>query len=225
MPVVKFDISPPLRSMKPLPLKGMHAARERGARCRFRLARWSGGARSGCAASARQNWNTGTDHLFRWKQQPVRLLAAGPQRSGRSQSCGDDGQSAFSDLQQDREIAVRSGSEQYALVLDLVVTARPIMPAIQSCFTINWPIAGFLPSLPQSATVLRVCRAFADQRSDWDLIFVGLLPPRLETIFPIIRKLECGRMPTTSARASSLDGSHICGCWRVCAGSRAGFGR
>ena len=32
LPVVKFDISPPLRDMKPLPWKAMHAARERGPR-------------------------------------------------------------------------------------------------------------------------------------------------------------------------------------------------
>ena len=116
MPVVKFDISPPLRSMKPLPVKEctLRENEERGADSA--RTRRSGCARYGCAAGARQNWNTGSDHQLRWKQQSVRLRSAGPERSGRSQSCGDDGQSAFSDLQQDRDIAVRSGSEQYALV-------------------------------------------------------------------------------------------------------------
>ena len=99
MPVVKFDISPPLRDMKPLPWK----------QCTLRededrdisapsCAPWSGRARPGCATGARQNWNTGTDYHFRWEQQPVRLLAPGPQWSGRSQSRSDDGQPAFSDF-------------------------------------------------------------------------------------------------------------------------------
>src|SRR5207302_8462492 len=97
--------------------KGMHAARERRPRnyAAPGRARWSGRARPGCAASARQNWNTGTNHQLRWKQQHVRLCSARPQWSGRSQSRGDDVQPAFSNLRQERELALRSGSEQYAL--------------------------------------------------------------------------------------------------------------
>ena len=58
----------------------------------------------------------------------------------------------------------------------------------------------------------------------WDLITVGLLPSAVEIIFGIIRKLECGPTPIILARASSrrID---IRGGWRLCAGSRAGFGR
>ena len=84
MPVVKFDISPPLRDMKPLPWKQC-TLRENEDRDILRTcaAPWSGRARPRCATGARQNWNTGTDYQFRWEQQPVRLLAARPQWSGR----------------------------------------------------------------------------------------------------------------------------------------------
>ena len=62
MPVVKFDISPPLRSMKPLPVKaGMKSENEERGSDSARTS-WSGCARYGCAASAWQNRNTGSNH-------------------------------------------------------------------------------------------------------------------------------------------------------------------
>ena len=85
MPVVKFDISPPLRSMKPLPWKDctLRENEEQGpippgpvGPCR---------ARSSCATGARQDWNTGSDHQFRREQQSLRLLAARSQWRSRSQ--------------------------------------------------------------------------------------------------------------------------------------------
>ena len=98
MPVVKFDISPPLRSMKPLPVKGMHTARER-----------RGGADSAGpvgpvvpdTAVQRVMGKIGIPApiiSFDGNQQPLRLLSAGPQWRGWSQSCCHDGQSAFSNL-------------------------------------------------------------------------------------------------------------------------------
>ena len=154
-------------------------------------------------------------------------VSARPQRSGRSQSCGDDVQPAFPNLRQDRDIrfSVRQRTTHYGA--DLVEPARPRTPAIQSCFTISWPIAGFLAQFTSAGPhLLRVCCAFADERSNWILFRWAIATGRPEIISPIIRKLECGRTLTTSARASSqvACGTFV-GRWRVCAGSRPGFGR
>ena len=96
---------------------------------------------------------------FDGNQQPLwRLRAAGPERSGRSQSCGDDVQFAFSNFQQDRDVAVRSGSEQYAVEPDLAEAAKPRTPAIPLCFTTKWPIAGCFRSLLRLRRIWSVWR-------------------------------------------------------------------
>ena len=62
MPVVKFDISPPLRSMKPLPVNEYtKSENEEEGPIPLGTSR-SSCARYGCAASARQNRNTESDH-------------------------------------------------------------------------------------------------------------------------------------------------------------------
>ena len=200
MPVVKFDISPPMRDMKPLPWKGMYAARERGA-----------GADSAGpvgpvvpdTAVQRVLGKIGipsSDHQLRWEQQSLRLLSAGPERRGRSKSCSDDGQSAFSNLQQEREIALRSGSEQYTLVW--IWRGLPDPERRRPCRHLR-PIGR---SLDANAIHCRGRRSmsvwrFHRQTIRWDLIIVG--PSLPEIIFPTIRKLACGRMHIISARENS----------------------
>src|SRR5207302_4832445 len=71
-------------------LDGMYAARERGTRPDPRRTDWSGCARSGRATSARQDWDTKFHHFIRRKRQPVWLLVARPERTGRSHSCLHD---------------------------------------------------------------------------------------------------------------------------------------
>ncbi len=84
----------------------------------------------------------------------MRLRAAGPERSGGAQSCCDDVQSAFSNLQQGRDVAVRSGSEQYAVELALAAAAKPRTLAIPLFFTTSWPIAGCFHNSLASAPYL-----------------------------------------------------------------------
>ena len=60
----------------------------------------------------------------------------------------------------------------------------------------------------QWAAVLLSVWRFRRPAIRWDLITVGRLPPAVEIIFRIIRKLECGPTPIISARASSQVDQH-----------------
>ena len=116
MPVVKFDISPPLRSMKPLPAKECTLRENEDRDILAHLAPLGPVVPDPVVQRVLGKIGIPAPIIsFRWEQQPVRLLAPGPQWSGRSQSRGDDGQPAFPNFQQERELALRSGSEQHAL--------------------------------------------------------------------------------------------------------------
>src|SRR5207244_9783698 len=78
--------------------------------------------------------------------------------------------------------------------------ARLTMPAIRSCFMISWQTAGFLRSLP--AVAQPSLSASQSRRRTIQLDRFFGMPFRLELIFPTIRKVGCGRMPTTSALAN-----------------------
>ena len=100
LPVVKFDISPPLRDMKPLPATGC-TLRENEDRdiMTHGPAPCSGSAGPGCATSAWQDWNTSPRSSVSMETATCVVAPPRPQWSGRSQSRGDEGLLAFPNIQ------------------------------------------------------------------------------------------------------------------------------
>ena len=165
MPVVKFDISPPLRSMKPLVAKECRNERERRAGADSARTGWSGCAGYGCAASARQNRNTGSDHHFDGNRNLCGCAPPDPNGAVGPNHVVTMANLHFQIFNKIRDIAVWSGSEQYALGRIWWRPARPIMPAIRSSSTTSWPIAGFLPNSLSAAPPFFECVALS-QTSD-----------------------------------------------------------
>ena len=141
MPVVKFDISPPLRDMKPLPVKGMYAARKRGAgpdsartvgpvvpdtavqRVLGKIGipspiiSFDGNSNLCGCAPPDPNGAVGPNHVVTMANLHFQIFNKNGNRSSV------------------RQRTIRFG-------LDLAETARPRTPAILLSFTTNWPIAG-----------------------------------------------------------------------------------
>ena len=170
---MKFDISPPLRDMKPLPWKECTKSRERrGGPIPLGTCR-SCRARYGCAAGAWQNWNTGADHQFRWEQQSLRLSPPDPNGAVGPNHVVTMANLHFQIFNKTGTIALRSGGEQHAVVwiwwrlpdpkrrrsrCALRSTRRSLAP-----FAVHFVSGHFL----------RVRGGFTDQRSDWILLPLG----------------------------------------------------
>jgi hypothetical protein len=102
MPVVKFDISPPLRTIKPLLPKG----------CTLRENEEEGPIPLGPVGRVVRD--PVVQRVLGKIGIPAPLISFDG-NSGRSQQCGDDGQPAFPNLRQEREFALWSGRKQYPL--------------------------------------------------------------------------------------------------------------
>ena len=202
LPVVKFDISPPLRDMKPLPWK----------QCTLRE-----NEDRDILAHLAPLGPVVPDPVVQRVLGKIGIPAPIISFDGNSNLCGCSPPDPNGAVGPNHVVTManlhfqifdKCGNSLFGPAANNTLwsgfggPARPITLAIQSCFTTSWRTAGFLPSLPPadppSSSVSRSHRPTIPL----DRYFRYAICDR-NIIFPTTRKLECGRTPTTSAPASS----------------------
>ena len=203
MPVVKFDISPPLRDITPLTAKGMHAARKRRARYPGEL-----GGPLGPVVP---------DPVVQRVLGRIGIPAPSSAFDGNSNLCGCSPPDPNGAVGPNHVVTManlhfqifnKTGTSLFGPAANNTLwsgfggdcqtdnSGDPVV--LYDQLADRWILTQFTSSGP---TFFECVAAFTDQRSDRDLTSAMRLRP--ETIFPITRKAACGRTPTTSARGSS----------------------